>query len=157
MSDSANLQLSQMEHERDLLMKAVASMAVRSGIARADIDFSLVQLLVLSEDMAKELEKRVPAPDSMVQSRMELMEKALLAIKTRIAFMGWPAESMWQAASGKWVPDWREECLLIEHALNGTPVDESELAKLVSFPANNLPVTGECPGDANREVDRPRG
>lgn len=74
------------------------------------------------------------------QDRIKLLEKVLGDVKVRIAFMDWPAESMWQTNGGNWVPDWRKECAWINHALHGTPIDESELASFVSFPANNLPT-----------------
>ena len=50
-------------------------------------------------------------------------------LKLRIAFIGWPGESYFNVGSDKydwWVPDWRYELALIEHALHGTPVDQPE-------------------------------
>ena len=50
-------------------------------------------------------------------------------LKLRIVFIGWPGESYFNVGSDKydwWVPDWRYELALIEHALHGTPVDQPE-------------------------------
>ena len=84
--------------------------------------------------------KEAPNEDLLAaQARIKLLEKVLADVKIRIAYMGWPAESMWQTSQGKWVPDWRKECAWIEHALHGTPIDEAELASFVSTSANMIP------------------
>jgi hypothetical protein len=55
--------------------------------------------------------------------------KALEAVKLRMHFIGWPAESFWSPNDdGRTIPDWRKEIALVEHALTGNvlpgfPVD----------------------------------
>lgn len=68
--------------------------------------------------------------------------------------MDWPAEPMWQAVDGRWVPDWRRECLLLEHALHGAPLDPNVLSSFVSTPANQLPKDAQDRNGVNPEIQR---
>jgi hypothetical protein len=55
--------------------------------------------------------------------RALLMQEALQAVKLRAAFIGWPAESFWDAGHGKMIPDWRKELQQIESALTLEPIE----------------------------------
>lgn len=62
--------------------------------------------------------------DGPTAERADAMTKALEAIKLRLHFCGWPGESMWNIADADkpphWMPDWRYEIDLLEHALHGS-------------------------------------
>lgn len=66
--------------------------------------------------------------------------EGLNKIKLRLCFMGWPAESFWNAGTEhepRWVPDWRYEAQLIEHLLHGAPMTAVE-KPLDTKPANEI-------------------
>lgn len=70
------------------------------------------------------------------------MLKALRAIKLRLHFMGWPAESMWNNGTTEnphWITDWRYEIALLEHALHGSPVTADE-KPADTMPRHSLPT-----------------
>jgi hypothetical protein len=54
---------------------------------------------------------------------------ALREIKLRLHFMGTPGEPMWNTGTEEkpfWIPDWRYEIGLLEHALHGSPIEHTE-------------------------------
>jgi hypothetical protein len=55
-------------------------------------------------------------------ARIRELEAALLAVKRRLHFVGWPAEDFWSPRDdGPAIPDWRKEIAIIEAALAGSP------------------------------------
>lgn len=117
--------------------------------SQPDLDFaSIVRLLEPQkrEDASVQI-AGVSASIQAAADRAKVMENVLVQLKSRIAFMGWTAEDMWEVRDDVWVPDWRRECALIEYALHGTPIDYDKLATMVSVPAHSIPqpVEGKLP------------
>jgi hypothetical protein len=74
----------------------------------------------------------------------DAMREAVERVKFRLHFDGWPAESFWNAGteeSPRWIPDWRYEIALIEHALHGTPITQPE-KPTDTKPRNEIPDLG---------------
>lgn len=74
--------------------------------------------------IAEALDGTVPAGEA-------AMIAALKAIKVKLHFADTPGESMWNAKArdedqDHWIPDWRYEIALLEHALHGTPITQPE-------------------------------
>lgn len=74
--------------------------------------------------------EHIPLPASVTSCRAyfgataDTMISVLKRLKTRLAFIGWPAESYWEVRPGVWVQDWRRESHMIDNALHGTPLNE---------------------------------
>lgn len=79
-------------------------------------------------------------PESQVASERSLLE-VIKQMKLRLCFSGWPAESYWEAHPGTWVPDWRKEAHLIDHALHGTELNEHLWNNPPSIPFHQIPKT----------------
>ncbi|MBB5675567.1 hypothetical protein [Xanthomonas arboricola] len=72
------------------------------------------------------------------QGRVEELRDALGKVRLRCMFIGWPAESMWEATPGNWIPDWRYELQLMEHVLHGSEIRTPE-KPTDTVPRNQLP------------------
>ena len=72
-----------------------------------------------------------------IEAKNKVLVEALQAIKVRLHFMGWPAETYWKPHN-KWIPDWRKEIAILERALHGTPIDESRFDP-PGVPHNQIP------------------
>ncbi|MBB5862644.1 hypothetical protein [Xanthomonas sp. 3058] len=72
------------------------------------------------------------------QHQVEELRDALGKVRLRCMFIGWPAESMWEATPGNWIPDWRYELQLMEHVLHGSEIRTPE-KPTDTVPRNQLP------------------
>jgi hypothetical protein len=82
-----------------------------------------------------------------VKAELEKARECVRAIKIRLHFMDWPAESFWNAGSEEspwWISDWRYEIGLIENVLHGTPITQPEKPDDTQ-PANVLAEKGLLP------------
>lgn len=87
---------------------------------------------------AEELEASLAARQPAGQARVEELRDALGKVRLRCMFIGWPAESMWEATPGNWIPDWRYELQLMEHVLHGSEIRTPE-KPTDTVPRNQLP------------------
>ncbi|CAD1792756.1 hypothetical protein QSH46_013295 [Xanthomonas arboricola pv. juglandis] len=87
---------------------------------------------------AEELEAALAARQPAGQARVEELRDALGKVRLRCMFIGWPAESMWEATPGNWIPDWRYELQLMEHVLHGSEIRTPE-KPTDTVPRNQLP------------------
>jgi hypothetical protein len=83
--------------------------------------------------------------ESALLERLDATLAILQKMKVRVAFIDWPAEHFWNAGtevSPRWVPDWRQETMMIEAALNGVPFGKAHFEKLqenLPLPWNRIP------------------
>lgn len=63
------------------------------------------------------------------ESERDIAIQALLAVKVRIAFIGWPTEDKWEVEPGHFITDWRSEIASLELALQGH-YERSKAARL---------------------------
>lgn len=67
--------------------------------------------------------------ESALLAKVDAMEAVLAEVNVRVAFIGWPAETHWNAGTAKhpwWVPDWRRQIALIQAARHNVAFKEPE-------------------------------
>lgn len=90
-----------------------------------------------------------------MQAKVEAMEAVLGDLSLRIAFIGWPAETFWNAGTAQkphWVPDWRREMALLEAARHGVAFDAPD--ERDTRPWNQIPEEHRpgAPGEARKRL-----